>query len=162
MSSRGKKHELILRLTKAMKDGNATNPPAPVAKRKVPDGECKCKCGTSQDDGLPMLECIKCGAWSHISCYGLSEDMAKKPPFQCQSCVCPNANDLVVPDDELTSDPIAILQGQVAKLVRSFNAQLLSIRDDLSRLKGTVDSTINTKISAIHYSGQYQLRDSSH
>lgn len=58
-------------------------------------------------------------------------------------------------DESLTPSPLALveksitdIQSQLASYVRSFNAQILSIRDDVFRLKGLIDSTLHDKIVA--------------
>ena len=45
-----------------------------------------CVCGAVSDDGKPMVECTKCGAWSHLQCARLTQRTARKFPFFCHRC----------------------------------------------------------------------------
>lgn len=47
----------------------------------------RCPCGIEQmnyDDGLAMVQCAKCNAWSHIQCVGYDEE--KGGDFVCPWC----------------------------------------------------------------------------
>ena len=60
--------------------------PAPPAKQSsspsVTD-KVLCVCGAVSDDGKAMVECTKCGAWSHLQCACLTQRIARKSPFFC-------------------------------------------------------------------------------
>ena len=45
-----------------------------------------CVCGTTINDGKPMVECTSCGAWSHLHCSRLTQRTAKKAIFKCHRC----------------------------------------------------------------------------
>ena len=40
-----------------------------------------CVCGAVSDDGKPMVECTKCGTWSHLQCAHLPRELLGSPPF---------------------------------------------------------------------------------
>ena len=37
-----------------------------------------CVCGVTTNDGKPMVQCIRCCAWSHLQCVRLTQRTAKK------------------------------------------------------------------------------------
>ncbi len=78
----------------------------------------------------------------------MSEGAAKKTPFQCQSCVPPTAADFSGASVDVDANFVS-LQSQLAKYVRSFNSQILLLRDELSRVKHTLDRAISRDISSI-------------
>ena len=43
-------------------------------------------CGAVSDDGKAMVECTKCGVWSHLQCARLTQRTARKSPFFCHRC----------------------------------------------------------------------------
>ena len=45
-----------------------------------------CVCGVTTNDGKPMVECVRCCAWSHLQCVRLTQRTAKKVMFQCHRC----------------------------------------------------------------------------
>ena len=51
----------------------SSSPSSVIVKDKVP-----CVCGTTINDGKPMVECTNCGAWSHLHCLRLTQRTAKK------------------------------------------------------------------------------------
>ncbi|GAB1734671.1 hypothetical protein NU195Hw_g9022t1 [Hortaea werneckii] len=49
------------------------------------DGEVRCVCGLTENDGMPMTACEGCGVWQHIACVGPAyyEGMGD---YFCQMC----------------------------------------------------------------------------
>ena len=45
-----------------------------------------CVCGVTTNDGKPMVQCIRCCAWSHLQCVRLTQRTAKKIMFHCHRC----------------------------------------------------------------------------
>ena len=66
--------------------------PAPPAKQSSSSSsppvtdKVLCVCGAVSDDGKAMVECTKCGAWSHLQCARLTQRTARKSPFFCHRC----------------------------------------------------------------------------
>ena len=87
---------------------------------------------------------LECKAWSHIVYYGLPEGAAKKTV----SVMCPTAADFSGASVDVDANFVT-LQSQLAKYVRSFNSQILLLRDELSRVKHTLDRAISRDISSI-------------
>ncbi len=126
LDTRGRKRDLVLRLSQDIQESESNESQSNdysglVNNSKRLDGVCNCKCGININDGRPMLECIKCKAWSHIVCYGLPEDAAKKTAV---SVMCPTAADFSGASVDVDANFVT-LQSQLAKYVRSFNSQIL-------------------------------------
>ena len=80
LNTKGKKQELISRLL-SPSQGEENSHSKTSQSTLV-----RCKCGVRVNDGNPMFQCVKCGTWSHISCYDLSEDIVAKAPLRCKGC----------------------------------------------------------------------------
>lgn len=77
----------------------------PARKTKTTTDVVNCRCGITIEDGYPMVQCIKCAAWEHISCTFSSPDAAAKSAFLCHQCKC---------DVSTQSDPTIIQPSQTA------------------------------------------------
>lgn len=51
-----------------------------------PTDKVLCGCGAVSNDGKPMVECVKCGTWSHLQCARLTKRTARKLSFLCHRC----------------------------------------------------------------------------
>ena len=64
---------------------SSTNSPSGTSSSSDSD-KVLCVCGVTHDDGRPMVECIKCNAWSHLQCVKLTQRTAKSAKFLCHKC----------------------------------------------------------------------------
>ena len=71
----------------------------PARKTKTSTDVVDCQCGTTVEDGCPMVQCFKCAAWEHISCTFSSSDTVAKSAFFCHWCKCDASTQ---PDPTLT------------------------------------------------------------
>ncbi len=159
----GNKSELIERLMKFQATGRSSNstgqstPPSALSNTDRVD----CRCKASQGDGVPMVCCNKCEAWSHLSCYCLTEEQAKDMVFCCVKCggnypaiaipdargARPSAGSTGTTSSNVPStgvDPVASIRMELAKFIGMVNAQLLSVQDQLCRL---VESSVQGGVS---------------
>ena len=96
----------------------------PTRKTKTSTDAVDCRCGTTEEDGYPMVQCLKCAAWEHISCTFSSPDAAAKSAFFCHQCKC---------DVSTQSDPT--LTYQSSETVVSDNTCSCTCAFELSQLR---------------------------
>ena len=96
----------------------------PARKTKTSTDAVDCRCGTTEEDGFPMVQCLKCAAWEHISCTFSSPDAAAKSAFFCHQCKC---------DVSTQSDPT--LTYQSSQTVVSDNTCSCTCAFELSQLR---------------------------
>ena len=96
----------------------------PARKTKTSTDVVDCRCGTTVDNGYPMVQCLRCAAWEHISCTFSSPDAAAKSAFFCHRCKC---------DVSTQSDPT--LTYQSSQTVVSANTCSCTCAFELSQLR---------------------------
>ena len=103
----------------------------PARKTKTSTDVVDCCCGTTVEDGCPMVQCFKCAAWEHISCTFSSPDAAAKSAFFCHWCKC---------DASTQSDPTLtyqstqnVVSADTCPCTRAF--ELSQLRQELMDMK---------------------------
>ena len=122
-----------------------------------------CKCGVKINDGYPMVQCISCDNWSHLSCYGLTEQSACEIEFTCLKCGIPayqfpssvdivtlndsglavkvscsnTTSSILVPDE--TPSPCSCSSIDLPAFCTHVNSKLIQLSDKVSDLSGVVD-----------------------
>ncbi len=142
LDSRGNKPELFRRLADSILSDNCSQAPA--------QHQVSCKCGVVCDDGHPMVQCSLCNKWSHLDCYGLSSTVAIQSEFKCVLC---SGGPIVTPPLAVEvcsiSNSVSLLKENLAKQIRSFNSQFLSLRDQIQHLSSSVNDTLYRDVVAI-------------
>ena len=128
-----------------------------------------CRCGVGRDDGHPMVQCKVCKGWSHQSCYCLSEVQAREVDFVCLSCggsypsvsasasasasslgasTCPASTPTL---DSLVQS-VSSLQSELANFATQCNAQLIFLRDRVSRVTDALEHLTYNRLPKIENS----------
>ncbi len=175
LNSRGTKSELLERLQQATKPPNYTAQVTAITQaqahgsappvlqvvsskfqssQSAPDknggGDSEvvdCRCGSSLDDGVPMVCCVKCEKWSHQSCYCLSEQQAQSIDFLCIHCggtypAIPRNGGFGLGSSVTGSagDGLASLRQEMFIFFDVVKSQMLSFQDQILRLSDLVQS----------------------